>query len=59
MIDNLSPTIDFPPHPPMMSMYDLTLKAYGPVGPVIFFRDPRDPYCGPDLDPVQNSSTGA
>ena len=53
MIDNLSPTIDL--SPPMMSMADITFRAWGPVGPAIFFRHAHNPDRYPDLDTMADA----
>jgi hypothetical protein len=39
MIENITQGIPFPPPPPMMSTADVTAKAWGPIGPIIFFRN--------------------
>jgi len=53
MIENLSPVITHQPQ--MASMAEITYRAWGPVGPAIFFRDPSDRNNFPYLDPMEDA----
>jgi hypothetical protein len=59
MIENLSAIPTFSRAPPMMSTVDVTYAAWGPIGPVIYFRPELCDNCDPHLDQMENSLTGA
>lgn len=56
MIFNGSPTIAIPTQVPMMSTVDITFKAWGIVGPAIWFRPALHLNRCPRLDQMENVS---
>jgi len=54
MIESIPPGISFPALPRTMSMVDATYQTFGPIGPVIFFRDSYFIDTFPDMDQDEN-----
>lgn len=52
MIENLSPTINY--GPPMLSTVDVMYRAWGPIGPVLYFLTSWFGHSCPDMDTVEN-----
>lgn len=46
--------ISLPPQPPMMSFADITYKAWGIIGPIIFFRSAHTTNPDPALVTLKN-----